>query len=175
MIAVFVEYLVIFVARVCDVSLSTLRMLMVVRGKKYPAAAIGMAEATIYIAALGRVMTNMSDPWKMLAYGLGFAAGTLLGSYIEERLAMGHVSLEVIPPEEFGEELLKALRTAGYGVTALTGYGLKGEKMVLLISTDRKSLPRLTQLIEEFAPDSFVTVLETRAVRGGVTPFRPAK
>jgi len=172
---VFLEYILIFAARVCDVSLSTLRMIMVVRGKKYPAAAIGMVEATIYIAALGRVMTNINDPWKMLAYGLGFATGTLLGSTIEERLAMGHVSLEVIPPEETAEELLKALRTAGYGVTVLTGYGLKGEKMVLMISTDRKSLPRLTEIIEEFAPDSFVTILETRAVRGGVTPYRHTK
>ncbi|HOB29854.1 MAG TPA: DUF2179 domain-containing protein [Bacillota bacterium] len=171
----FLEYILIFAARVCDVSLSTLRMIMVVRGKKYPAAAIGMVEATIYIAALGRVMTNINDPWKMLAYGLGFATGTLLGSTIEERLAMGHVSLEVIPPEETAEELLKALRTAGYGVTVLTGYGLKGEKMVLMISTDRKSLPRLTEIIEEFAPDSFVTILETRAVRGGVTPYRHTK
>jgi len=165
---VFLEYILIFAARVCDVSLSTLRMIMVVRGKKYPAAAIGMVEATIYIAALGRVMTNINDPWKMLAYGLGFATGTLLGSTIEERLAMGHVSLDA-------EELLKALRTAGYGVTVLTGYGLKGEKMVLMISTDRKSLPRLTEIIEEFAPDSFVTILETRAVRGGVTPYRHTK
>jgi len=172
---VFLEYILIFAARVCDVSLSTLRMIMVVRGKKYPAAAIGMVEATIYIAALGRVMTNINDPWKMLAYGLGFATGTLLGSTIEEKLAMGHVSLEVIPPEETAEELLKALRTAGYGVTVLTGYGLKGEKMVLMISTDRKSLPRLTEIIEEFAPDSFVTILETRAVRGGVTPYRHTK
>ncbi len=171
----FLEYILIFAARVCDVSLSTLRMIMVVRGKKYPAAAIGMVEATIYIAALGRVMTNINDPWKMLAYGLGFATGTLLGSTIEEKLAMGHVSLEVIPPEETAEELLKALRTAGYGVTVLTGYGLKGEKMVLMISTDRKSLPRLTEIIEEFAPDSFVTILETRAVRGGVTPYRHTK
>jgi len=79
--------------------------------------------------------------------------------------------LEVIPPEENAEELLRAVRTAGYGVTVLTGHGLKGPKQVLLVSTDRKSLPRLAAIIEEFAPDSFMTVLETRAVRGGVTPF----
>ncbi len=169
------EYLIIFFARVCDVTLSTVRMLLVVRGKRYPAAAIGMVEASIYITALGRVMRNINDPWKVLAYGLGFASGTLLGSVVEEWLALGHVSLEVIPPEENGEELLRALRTAGYGVTVLTGHGMKGQKMVLMVSTDRKSLPRLTSIIEEFAPDCFMTVLETRAVRGGVTPFRSMK
>ncbi len=170
-----VEFLIIFVARVCDVTLSTVRMLLVVRGKRYPAAAIGIVEAMIYITALGRVMKNINDPWKVLAYGLGFASGILLGSVIEERLAIGHVSLEVIPPGEDADELLKALRVAGYGVTTITGQGMKGQKMVLMVSTDRKSLPRLTSLIEEFAPDSFMTVLETRAVRGGVTPFRSVK
>lgn len=165
------EYLLIFFARVCDVTLSTVRMILVVRGKRYPAAAIGLVEASIYITALGRVMRNIDDPLKVLAYGLGFASGTLLGSRVEERLALGHVTLEVIPPEENAEELLRAVRTAGYGVTVLTGHGLKGPKQVLLVSTDRKSLPRLAAIIEEFAPDSFMTVLETRAVRGGVTPF----
>jgi len=168
---VLIEYLLIFLARVCDVTLSTVRMLLVVRGKRYPAAAIGLVEASIYITALGRVMRNIDDPLKVLAYGLGFASGTLLGSWVEERLALGHVTLEVIPPEENAEELLRAVRTAGYGVTVLTGHGLKGPKQVLLVSTDRKSLPRLAAIIEEFAPDSFMTVLETRAVRGGVTPF----
>ncbi len=170
-----VEYLLIFLARVCDVTLSTVRMLLVVRGKRYPAAAIGLVEASIYITALGRVIKNMNDPWKVLAYGLGFASGTLIGSVVEERLALGHVSLEVVPPEENGQELLRAIRAAGYGVTALTGHGLKGEKMVLMVSAQRKSLPRLTAIIEEFAPNSFMTVLETRAVRGGITPFRNMK
>ncbi|HHW17760.1 MAG TPA: DUF2179 domain-containing protein [Firmicutes bacterium] len=169
------EYLLIFLARVCDVSLSTVRMLLVVRGKRYPAAAIGFVEASVYVLALTRVMRNISDPWKVLAYGLGFASGTLLGSFIEERLALGHVSLEVIPQDETGEELLKALRSAGYGVTVLEGQGMTGQKMVLLVSTDRKSLPRLNAIIEEFSPNCFMTVLETRAVRGGVIPYRKAK
>lgn len=98
------EYLLIFFARVCDVTLSTVRMILVVRGKRYPAAAIGLVEASIYITALGRVMRNIDDPLKVLAYGLGFASGTLLGSWVEERLALGHVTLEVIPPEENAEE-----------------------------------------------------------------------
>lgn len=171
----FLEYFIIFLARVCDVSLSTVRMLLVVRGKRYPAALIGFLEASIYITALSRVMSNIKDPVKILAYGLGFATGTLLGSFIEEKIAMGHASLEVIPNEGQGEELLKALRTAGYGVTVLTGQGMSGEKMVLLVSTDRKSLPRITSIIEEFSPGCFVTVLETRSVRGGVIPYRKSK
>lgn len=170
-----VEYLVIFIARICDVSLATVRMLLVVRGRKYPAAAIGFLEASIYIGALSRVMKNVDDPWKILAYGLGFASGTIIGSLIEERLAIGHVALQVIPADGTAEELLTVLRTAGYGVTVLEGRGMTGPKEVLLVSTDRKTLPRLSSIIEEFAPGSFVTVLETRNVQGGVIPYRRLK
>ncbi len=169
------EYCLIFFARVVDVSLSTVRMLLVVRGRKYPAAAVGFLEATIYIAALSRIMKNLNDPLKMLAYGLGFASGTLLGGFLEERLAIGHVALQVIPTEGTGDELLKALRTTGYGVTVLEGQGMTGPKMVFLVSTDRKTLARLTSLIEEFSPGSFVTVLETRDVLGGMIPYRKNK
>ncbi len=171
----FVEYLLIFVARIVDVSLSTVRMLLVVRGRRYPAALIGFMEASIYITALSRIMANIRDPWKILAYGLGFASGTLLGSVLEERLAIGHVALQVIPHEDSQEELLAALRTIGYGVTVLEGRGMTGPKMVMLVSADRKTLPRLTSLIEEFSPGCFVTVLETRTVRGGVIPYRRIK
>ncbi len=167
-----IEYLIIFFARICDVSLATVRMIMVVKGKRYPAAAIGCIEASIYIAALSRIMSNITDPWKILAYGLGFGCGTLLGSFIEEKLALGHVALEVIPTEESQAELLKAMRTMGYGVTVVEGKGMTGVKMVMLVSADRKTLPTLMSLIEEFSPGSFVTVTDTRSVRGGVLPTR---
>ena len=171
----FVEYILIFLARVTDVSLSTVRMLLVMRGKKYPAALVGFVEATIYIAALSRIMKSLDDPWKILVYGLGFASGTLLGSAIEEKLAMGHVALQVVPSEGPGEELLRALRTTGFGVTALEGHGMTGTKMVLLVSADRKALPRLNSIIDEFSPGSFITVLETREVVGGMIPYRKVK
>jgi uncharacterized protein YebE (UPF0316 family) len=169
------EYSLIFLARVVDVSLSTVRMLLVFRGKRYPAAAVGFLEASIYIVALTRVLRNMNDPGKVLAYGLGFATGTLLGTAIEERLAIGHVALQVIPSEGTGDELLRALRTTGYGVTVLEGQGMTGAKVVFLVSTDRKTLARLTSMIDEFSPGSFVTVLETRDVMGGMIPYRKNK
>jgi len=163
------EYLIIFFARIFDVSLATIRMLLVVRGKKYHAAVMGFLEAIIYIVALSRVVNNLDDPWKLLAYGLGFASGSIVGSFLEEKMAIGHVALQVIPDHGMGEELVMVLRTAGYGVT---GHGMTGTKEVLLVSTARKTLPRLNSIIEEFAPGSFVTVLDTNTIRGGVVPYR---
>ena len=170
-----VEYIIIFVARICDVSLATIRMILVVKGKRYPAAAIGFVEASIYIAVLSRIMQNISDPWKIVAYGMGFGCGTLLGSFLEEKLALGHVALEVIPNNDSQDDLLKAMRTLGYGVTVLTGEGMTGEKMVMLVSADRKTLPTLMSIIEEFSPGCFVTILETKSVKGGVLPYRKMK
>lgn len=172
----FVEYLIVFFARILDVSLATIRMILVVRGKRYPAAFIGFFEVSIYVVALGRVVGNMNDPFKILAYGLGFASGTILGSFLEEKLAIGHVSLEVIPEETAScEELLAALRSAGFGVTVLTGRGMRGERPVIMVTTDRKTLPKLTSLVEEFSPGAFIAVLETRSVKGGVIPYRKMK
>lgn len=170
-----IEYLLVFFARICDVSLATIRMLLVVRGKKYPAAIVGFFEASIYIAALGRVVANVDDPLKILVYGLGFASGTLLGSMLEAKLAIGHVSLEVVPPKETVEELLQILRSSGYGVTVLSGRGMEGEREVLFVTTDRKTLPKLTSVIEQYSPGAFVTVFETRSVQGGVLPYRKMK
>ena len=115
--AVLFEYLLIFFARVCDVTLSTVRMLLVVRGKRYPAAAIGLVEASVYITALARVMKSIDDPLKVLAYGWALLPEPALAV---EKASPRHVSLEVIPPDENAEELLRALRTAGYGVTGFT-------------------------------------------------------
>jgi uncharacterized protein YebE (UPF0316 family) len=171
----FLEYFLIFFARVCDVSLSTLRMMLVVRGKRYPAACIGFVEASIYIIALTRVVRNIDDPLKILAYGLGFSSGTILGSFIEERLAIGHVSLEIIPNDGNADQIITAIREAGFGVTAIEGKGMTGEKTILFVSLDRKALPRLNSIIQEMSPGCFVATLETRSIYGGVIPYRRAK
>lgn len=169
------EYFLIFLARVVDVSLATFRMLLVVKGKKYPAAGIGFLEASIYIAALTRVLRNMDDPFKILAYGLGFATGTVLGSLLEEKVALGLATVEVVPQQGREAELETRLREAGFGVTVLAGRGLRGERPVLMLSCDRKSVPAVDEIIRDVAPDSFVTILETREIRGGVVPYRKAK
>lgn len=169
------EYFVIFLARVLDVSLATFRMLLVVKGKKYPAAGIGFLEASIYITALTRVLKNLNDPYKILAYGLGFAAGTILGSWLEEKIALGLATVEVVPQDGRELELESRLREAGFGVTVLSGRGLRGARPVLMLSCDRKSIPKVDEIIKDVAPDSFMTILETRLMRGGISPYRKAK
>ncbi|MCL6450040.1 MAG: DUF5698 domain-containing protein [Acetobacteraceae bacterium] len=168
-------YLVVFGARVIDVSLSTVRTLMLVRGRKFEAAAIGFFEVSVYIVALGLVVSDLQDPLKLVVYALGFATGNLVGSLVEERLALGYLTVEAIVKEPEGFTLAEALRDGGFGVTTVVGRGREGPSHVLFVSVRRRSLRRLLSLLKKHSPQAFVTVLETRGVRGGVFDFRQRK
>ncbi|PZN11031.1 MAG: DUF2179 domain-containing protein [Bacillota bacterium] len=165
-------YVLIFLARVADVSLGTLRLLLVFRGQRLLAAMVGLVEVSIYILALGAVVSRLrQDPLSLLFYALGFATGSYLGGVIEERLALGVVTVQVIPHGEGGDDLARQLREQGYGVTVLEGYGRDGVHHVLLITVSRRLLPRLLRLLQEREPGAFVTVLDTRKAIGGVVPM----
>lgn len=159
-------YLFIFFARVIDVSLATLRTLMIVRGRRLQAACIGFFEVSVYIVALNKVVKNLDNPLNLLMYALGFATGNFVGSFVEEKIAMGNISAQVIPKNKCSE-LLETLRSQGFGVTVIEGLGLKGPRKILNISLKRRDLPRLLDCIEKIDPEAFVTVTDARATRGG--------
>lgn len=89
MIPLVVGYVLIFLARVTDVSLATLRMLLLVRGKRLLAASIGLFEVTIFVIVLKYVVDRLTDPFSVAAYALGFATGNIVGSLIEEKWLWG--------------------------------------------------------------------------------------
>lgn len=159
-------YFLIFVARVIDMSFATIRILLVVRGQRLQAAALGFFEVIVYILALNSVVQHLNNPFNLLAYALGFAAGNYVGSYVEEKLAMGHVTLQVIPKGN-SANLAAQLRSAGYGVTVIDGYGKEGLRQLLIILVERKKLSTIMRFIDELDHDSFVTVMETKSIQGG--------
>ncbi len=160
-------YLFIFAARVTDVSLSTVRTLLLVRGKRLPAAILGFFEVSIYILALGRVMTTLNNPLNLLVYALGFATGNFVGATLEERMALGYLTVQVIS-RETGSDLANILRAQGFGVTVLHGEGRDGSRQILYISLKRKFLSHIMNTLEAQEPDAFVTVMDTRLTQGGV-------
>lgn len=158
--------LMLFGARVADVSLGTLRTLLLVRNRRLLAAGIGFFEVIIYVLALSFIFQRLDSHVSLVFYGLGFASGNLLGSWLEERLAFGHATVQVITlccPEN----LAAKLRSEGFGVTVVQGQGLEGNHLILYVITLRRSLRALLRLIHEWDAQAFVTVLETRATRGG--------
>ena len=160
-------YAVIFLARVADVTLATFRTLMVVQGRGVQAAIIGFFEIIIYVTALGTVVNNLDDPWKILSYALGFACGNYLGVLMEGKVALGNLSVQIILKTGDNEELKEQLRNTGFGLTGLMGHGLEGEKEILNLVINRKDLKALQGLIYEYDPTAFITVGNINPISGG--------
>lgn len=161
-----VGYLLIFIAKVSDVSLATIRMIMVVKGKRLHAAAIGFVEVSIWVLAVGTVLSNLDDPINVIMYASGFAAGNYVGIMIEEKMALGSILVQVITYKK-AMELVDVLREEGYGVTVVEGHGRNGINHLLNIMIQRKQLGRLNQLLDEHDQQAFVTILDTRSIKGG--------
>lgn len=164
--SIFADVAFIFFARVADVSLGTIRVLMVMRGHRLAAASLGFFEIIVYILALNRVVTNLDTPLNLLVYALGFAVGTVVGSFIEEHLAVGFLLAEVIP-KEGGEVLAQELRYHNFGVTLIRGEGRDGPRNVLHIILPRKKLPQLHTIIDRIHPNAFLTIFDARRTMGG--------
>ncbi|MGI6129607.1 MAG: DUF2179 domain-containing protein [bacterium] len=158
-------YLFIFLARVIDMSCTTVRLLMVVRGQRLIASAIGFFEVSIYIAALSQVMGQLDNPFNLFFYALGFATGNYVGSLIEERMALGFVTVEIIPSND--SDMADLLRQHEFGVTTFPAHGKEGPRQVLHVLLKRRMLPKMVQMIAEHDPKAFYTIMDTRATFGG--------
>lgn len=167
MLAVLGGYLFIFCARIVDVSLGTLRIMMVVRGKRLYAGVIGFFEVIVYITALGKIFDNLDNPLNLFFYAAGYATGNMVGSFIEEKLAVGILTVQLITMKE-PLELTEILRAKGYGVTVIEGQGREGTRYILQIILQRKNIPKLRKDIDQWDCDAFWTVFDARYTKGGV-------
>ena len=114
--------LLIFFARICDVTIGTIRIIFVSRGQKFLAPLVGFFEVLIWLIAIGKVMQNLDNIFCYIAYASGFAAGNFIGIYVEQKLAMGTLIIQVITRKD-ASELIDALKSKGYGVTAIPAAG----------------------------------------------------
>lgn len=160
-------YLIIFISRVVDVSMSTMRTLMVMQGRKLQASMIGFFEIIIYITALNKVVSGLDNPLNLLAYALGFACGTYVGILIEGKIALGNLGAQVILKTDDNDELIGTLRDNGFGVTVLEGQGKEGRREILSIAMNRKDLDNLRNLVTKFEPKAFITVNSISPIGGG--------
>jgi uncharacterized protein YebE (UPF0316 family) len=160
------ELLFIFFARILDVSLGTIRMILVIRGDKVPAAIIGFFEIMVYTVALGLVVGSLDDPVKLIIFCAGFSLGVLVGSVIEEKLALGYRGLQVIIDRDHCD-LVTILREAGYPVTCWEATGKSGPKTVLHMVVKRNMIKAVSNHIYEQDPNAFVVLMEPKHFRGG--------
>ncbi|HUF00148.1 MAG TPA: DUF2179 domain-containing protein [Anaerolineales bacterium] len=162
---------IVFLARFVDVSLGTLRIIFLSRGRKYLAPLLGFVEVLIWITIVSEIVRGAHNIAAYLAYASGFAVGNYAGMLIEERLAIGTLVIRVILPRD-GVHLVERLRTAGFGATYADGHGTSGPVMLIYTVVMRKDLSRVVNLIEEVHPKAFFTVEELRSARQGIFPVR---
>ena len=157
---------VIFLLRVVGVSISTIRMLVMMRGRKFAAVALGFFEVLVYVLAIGQVMTDHSNVWSVLGYCAGFCVGTLTGMMLDERMVRGHAAVRVIS-RTAGKTVLDALHAAGHGATLETGVGRDGPVSIIHAIVMRRDVPALCDLVHTTDPASFLTVEDARTVLRG--------
>ncbi|EUJ42824.1 DUF2179 domain-containing protein [Listeria riparia] len=158
--------LTIFVINILYVSLNTIRLLMTMKGYRYRAAIVSVFEIVVYIVALGMVMSNLNDIANIAAYALGFGVGIVVGMKIEERLALGYITVNVIT-KDYNLDLANQIRNAGYGVTSWLASGRDGERMMLEILTPRKNENKLYQRIIAIDDKAFIVSSEPKQIYGG--------
>jgi len=156
----------IFVLRIGDMSLDTVRVLFVVRGRKGLAWALGFFQSLIFVVAISSVLSNLDNPLNVLGYAAGFATGNVVGMLIEERLAIGHIQMTIISPLR-GSAIAEALRQAGYAVTEIAARGRDGTVSMLHCNVKRKDTDNIETVVLEADPDAVVTAEDVRPVRRG--------
>jgi uncharacterized protein YebE (UPF0316 family) len=156
----------IFALRVGDMTLDTLRMLVIMRGRKSIAWILGFFQAAIFILAISSVLADLNNPLNVIGYAAGFATGNVVGMLIEERLAIGHIHMRVVSSRR-GSAIAERLREDGYAITEIPGRGKDGTVTVLNASVRRKNVGRVRNIINDVDPEAFITAEDVRPVRRG--------
>jgi uncharacterized protein YebE (UPF0316 family) len=153
--------LAIMCSRVVDVSIGTVRMIMVFRGKRYTAAVLGFFEVTVWLLAITGIISHVDSVTSYIAYGLGFAAGNIVGLMIEQKMAVGQQLVRFISSEE-GENISRVLRAQGFGVTEFSGSGREGPVLLGFVIASRKKVPELMAIIDGVDSRAVVTIEDVR-------------
>jgi len=163
--AAFVPFLILII-RSGNLSLSTLRVFTVVRGRKRAAWVLGFVQSLLYITVISGVLKNLENPWNLAAYAAGFATGNVLGIIIEGRIAPGH-SLLRITSSSRGALIMETLHQTGLGATEVAGSGRDGTVSLIYCYSHRRNVRKIRELVLQRDPQAFMTLLHVRQLGGG--------
>ena len=158
--------LLIFFARISDVSLGTIRLIMLTRGHKLIAPFLGFFEILIWLFTVTKVVQNISGIESYIAYAAGFAAGNFIGIKFDDMLKIGFQSLRIITHKK-SKVLPGLLRERGFAVTVVKGQGMDGEVSILYTVIPRKRLKEAMKIIKEYHPKAFITIEDVKDYQGG--------
>lgn len=162
----FVMVAIILVVNIFYVTFFTMRMILTLKGRRYIAAFVSMFEVVVYIIGLGLVLDNLNEIQNVIAYALGYGIGVVVGSMIEEKMALGYITVNVISSNP-DIEFTRKLREKGYGVTSWFAYGMEGDRLSMQILTPRKYELLLYESIKTLDPKAFIISYEPTQIHGG--------
>lgn len=160
----------IFFARIMDVSIGTIRIVMVAKGHKLWAPILGFFEVLIWLIAITKIIQNLDNWMCYIAYGLGFAAGNYIGLMIEEKMALGIVKLQIITRKE-ASQLIENLKNAGYGVTHHQANGASEKVSIIHSIIKRSEIKKVEDIVKTTNPKAFYSVEDIKFVNEGVFPL----
>ncbi len=158
--------LLIFFARIMDVSIGTLRLIFVSKGFKFYAPILGFFEVIIWLLAIGQIMQHLDNVVCYIAYGLGFATGNFLGILLEERMSLGTVLIRVVPKADT-TSLINRLREKSFGASLVDIEGMTGKLKMIFAIVKRKDLKEVMGIIRDYHPQAFVTIEDVKTAQEG--------
>lgn len=158
--------LLIFLSRILDQSIGTMRLIFASKGFRNIAPVLGFFEVIIWLLAVTQVMQHLYNPLNYIAYGGGFAMGNYIGILLEEKISIGNVLIRIIPKKDTSK-LIQHLRDEGFGVTVVDAEGGMGKVKIVFSIIKRKSASRVVSIINQYNPNAFYTIEEIKAVKEG--------
>lgn len=159
--------LLIFLARITDQTIGTIRLIYAAKGFKYLAPLVGFFESLIWLTAISQIMKHLDNIYCYFAFAGGFALGNFFGIYLEQKISIGVVLVRVIL-QKYEEALGENLKAAGYGFTLMDAVGREGSVKLLFSTIHRRDLKKYINIVHEIRPKAFYTVEDIRQVKGNV-------
>lgn len=170
-VATLVTAVLIFSARILDVSVGTVRIIALSRGKRWLATGLGFIESLTWLVAIRQIFDNLTNPAAYIAYAGGFASGTYFGMLLEEKLALGLLAVRVITRED-ASELVQQLNERDFGVTSVAARGASGRVRLIFSVIHRKKLDAMLAIVHRLHPRAFVSTSDVREASAGIFPLR---
>lgn len=159
----------IFCSRICDVSLGTIRIIFISRGRKFLAPLLGFFEVLIWLIVITQVFRNVSNFTAYIAYAAGFATGNFVGIFIEEKLAIGFAAIRIIGSRNMAK-IRDAMIRRGYGITCQKGVGSEGPVTIIYSMVKRKEIRNISAIIRKHNPGAFYSIEDARTANEGIFP-----
>ena len=169
-------YFIIFLCKIIEVSFATVRMVLITKGEKTKGSFMAFFEITIWLVVSANVLTGLAtDPMKGVMYALGYVVGNYLGSIIEEKIALGIVTVTIITSSENNEIITEKLKELEIGYTVLEAQGQKKENKLIFAYISRKRKIEILKKLKDLDIKFFMSINESRDVYGGYGLTRKLK